>query len=296
MWSNTVWKQNIIKIKIWMKINHLCQKAVVIRVTPKWSTFCVLSGDIPYKFGFKQLSSQPCLCNINSGKRQPLILPQQWLHSQQYWSTFFVLSDDIHIACTTSWKEIGDEDRGKRKQARSKKGKQPVQAAMESSGSSSKSECEVRSWLQTVRQFPARFWADSRSESETSDSGILCVLCSAREPQTWMLRSGWTVETVVTGFIPPVHLVTIAAHASMFVWTVCSVSFNGFCTLFLPTVSFFQCCKIYKYNLFVSGDNGEILCIIASLYSSNLNHSIAWRVGPCCRYRRNCKQQGCDFP
>ena len=115
------------------------------------------------------------------------------------------------------------ETEEKRKQGRPKKGKQPVQAAMESSGSSSKSECEVRSWLQTVRQFPARFWADSRSESETSDSGILCVLCSAREPQTWMLRSGWTVETVVTGFIPPVHLVTIAAHASMFVWTACSV-------------------------------------------------------------------------
>ena len=67
---------------------------------------------------------------------------------------------------------------------RPKKGKQPVQAAMESLGSSNESECEVRSRSQTVRQLPGRFWADSRSESESSDSGILCVLCSAREPQT----------------------------------------------------------------------------------------------------------------
>ena len=52
------------------------------------------------------------------------------------------------------------------------------------------------------------------------------VGCAVPEnPQTWMLQSffGWTVETVVTGFIPPVHLATIAAYASMFVWTVCSV-------------------------------------------------------------------------
>ena len=69
----------------------------------------------------------------------------------------------------------------KKKQGRPKKGKQPVQAAMESPGSSSELECAVRSRLQRVRQFPARFWADSSSESET-DSGILCGLCSAREP------------------------------------------------------------------------------------------------------------------
>ena len=69
----------------------------------------------------------------------------------------------------------------KKKQGRPKKGKQPVQAAMESPGSSSESECAVRSRLQRVRQLPARFQADSSSESET-DSGILCGLCSAREP------------------------------------------------------------------------------------------------------------------
>ena len=53
---------------------------------------------------------------------------------------------------------------------------------MESLGSSSESECEVGSLLQRVRELPARFRADSSSESETdSDSGILCGLCSARE-------------------------------------------------------------------------------------------------------------------
>ena len=62
-----------------------------------------------------------------------------------------------------------------------KKGKQPVQEAMESPGSSSESECTVRSRSQRVRQLPARFRADSSSESET-DSGIVCGLCSAREP------------------------------------------------------------------------------------------------------------------
>ena len=34
-----------------------------------------------------------------------------------------------------------------------------------------------------------------------------------------------------------------------------------------------QCCKVLKCNLFVSGDNGEILHIIANVYTSNLNHS-----------------------
>ena len=66
-------------------------------------------------------------------------------------------------------------------EGRPEKGKQPVQAAMESLGSSSESECAVRSRSQRVRQLPARFRADSSSESKT-DSGILCGLCSAREP------------------------------------------------------------------------------------------------------------------
>ena len=71
--------------------------------------------------------------------------------------------------------------KGRPKKGRPKKGKQPVEAAIESPGSSSESECEVRSRLQRVRQLPARFWADSSSESESSDSGILCGLCSAIE-------------------------------------------------------------------------------------------------------------------
>ena len=55
----------------------------------------------------------------------------------------------------------------KRKQGRPKNGKQPVQAAMECPGSSSESKCEVRCQSQRVRQFPARFRADSSSESES---------------------------------------------------------------------------------------------------------------------------------
>ena len=53
---------------------------------------------------------------------------------------------------------------------------------MESPGSTSESECEVRSRSQRVRQLLARFQVDSSSESESSDSGILCGLCGAREP------------------------------------------------------------------------------------------------------------------
>ena len=72
------------------------------------------------------------------------------------------------------------EDTG---QGKPKKGKQPIQAAMESLGSSSESECEVRSLLQRVRQLSARFQADSWTSSKSdSDSDILCGLCSAREP------------------------------------------------------------------------------------------------------------------
>ena len=70
-------------------------------------------------------------------------------------------------------------EQGRPKKGRPKKGKQPVQAAMEFPGSSSESECEVRSRSQRVRQLPARWRADSSSESESSDNGILCGLCSA---------------------------------------------------------------------------------------------------------------------
>ena len=113
-------------------------------------------------------------------------------------------------------------DGGKEKQGRPKKGKQPVQAAMECPGSSSESKCEVRRRSQRVRQFPARFQADSSSESE-SDSGILCEVCSAREPPYLNVAVilGCTVETVVTSFILPVYLVTIA----VFSYELCSVSF-----------------------------------------------------------------------
>ena len=59
------------------------KETVVVRLAPKWCTFCILSdinivGDIPYKFGAIQLWSQLCLCNITiCVKTQSPVSPQQ---------------------------------------------------------------------------------------------------------------------------------------------------------------------------------------------------------------------------
>ena len=71
----------------------------------------------------------------------------------------------------------------------------------------------------TRRNWERLYLLNSSSGSESSDSGILCGLSSAREPPNVNVVAvfGWSVETVVTGFILPVLLVTTAAHASVFV-------------------------------------------------------------------------------
>ena len=44
--------------------------------------------------------------------------------------------------------------------------------------------------------------------------------------------------------------------------------------MFFPTISFFSVnCKVVECNLFVSGDNGVILHIIANVYTSNFKPS-----------------------
>ena len=79
----------------------------------------------------------------------------------------------------------------KKKQGRPKKGKQPVQAAMESLGSSSESECAVRSRLQRVRQLPARFRADSSSVRLTVASSVQCQRTPKRECCSRFLGGLW---------------------------------------------------------------------------------------------------------
>ena len=104
----------------------------------------------------------------------------------------------------------------KRKQGRPKKGKQPVQAAMESPGSSSESVCEVRTRSQRGSSLLHFGQTPAQRVRLTVASSVGCAV--PENPGT-LLQSffEWTVETVVTGFIPPVHLVTTAAHASIFV-------------------------------------------------------------------------------
>ena len=91
-------------------------------------------------------------------------------------------------------------EQGRPKKGRPKKGKQPVQAPIEFPGSSSISECEVRSRSQRVRQLPARWRADSISESEGSDNGILCGLCSAMKI---MVTNHPTAEPEKDGYCKP---------------------------------------------------------------------------------------------
>ena len=109
-----------------------------------------------------------------------------------------------------------------------------------------------------------------------------------------MLQSffGWTVETVVTGFIPPVHLVTIATHTSI-LYELCVVFFLRFLH---HVFSNSKCCQVLKCNLFVSGDNGEILHIIANVYTSNLNHSNCTEGGADQSRLTQLHGQGWDFP
>ena len=51
--------------------------------------------------------------------------------------------------------------------------------------------------------------------------------------------------------------------------------------MFFPKIPFFKGCKVVECNLFVSGDNGAILHIIANVYTSNFKPSYCMEGGAC---------------
>ena len=93
----------------------------------------------------------------------------------------------------------------KKKQGRPKKGKQPVQAATVN-WNVQVNRKEFGSSLLDFGPTPAQ------RVRLTVASSVQCQRTPKRE--CCGLFFGWTAETVVTGFIPPVHLVTIADSRS----------------------------------------------------------------------------------